>query len=93
MAGKADIVDHVASNVEGITKKQAGDALDAVVEAIADNLKDGDRVSIPGLGSFSVADRAARTGRNPATGATIQIPASKAVKFKVAKDLKEDINS
>ena len=92
MAGKADIIDHVASNVEGITKKQAGEALDAVVACIEGVLRNGGRVSIPGLGSFSVSERAARTGRNPATGATIQIAASKGVKFKPGKDLKDSIN-
>ena len=92
MAGKADIVNHVADSVEGLTKKQAGEALDAVVEAITKHLKMGDRVSVPGFGSFSVSERAARTGRNPKTGATIKIPASKNVRFKPGKDLKDSVN-
>lgn len=92
MAGKADIVNHIADSVEGMTKKQAGEALDAMVAAITTHLKRGDRVSVPGFGSFSVSERAARTGRNPKTGATIKIPASKNVRFKAGKDLKDTVN-
>jgi DNA-binding protein HU-beta len=92
MAGKADIVNHVADSVEGMSKKQASEALDAVVAAITAHLKSGDRVSVPGFGSFSVSERAARTGRNPKTGATIRIPASKNVRFKAGKDLKDTVN-
>lgn len=92
MAGKADIVEHVAQSVEGITKKQAAEALDAVFAAITQHLEDGDRVQISGFGSFSVSERAARQGRNPATGESITIAASKNAKFKAAKDLKEALN-
>ena len=92
MAGKADIVDHVADQVEGLTKKQAGEAADAVFEAITAHLTRGERVTVPSFGSFSVAERAARKGRNPATGEEIQIAASKNVKFKSGKDLKERVN-
>ena len=92
MAGKSNIVDHLADSVDGLTKKQAGEAFDEVVAAIADMLASGERVSIPGLGSFSVAHRPARTGRNPATQKTITIPASKNVKFKIAKDFKDRLN-
>lgn len=93
MAGKADIVDHVASTVDGLTKKQASEAVDATFACIADRLNDGDRVSVPGFGSFSVSERAARKGRNPATGQEIQIAASKNARFKAGKDLKESLNS
>ena len=62
MAGKADIVDAIADGVEGITKKQAAEAFDATVETIASLLKDGERVQIPGLGSFSVTRRTLVTG-------------------------------
>ena len=82
MAGKADIVEYVAGNVDGLTKKQAGEAFDAVIEAITKGLKKGDRVQIP----------AARKGRNPATGATITIKASKNARFKAGKDLKDALN-
>jgi DNA-binding protein HU-beta len=92
MAGKADIVDYVANSVDGITKKQAGEAVDAATESIADYLKKGERVQIGGFGTFSVAERSARKGRNPATGATIQIAASKNVKFKPASTLKDSMN-
>jgi DNA-binding protein HU-beta len=92
MAGKADIVDHVVDSVEGITKKQAAEAFDAVFGAITDCLSDDERVQVPGFGSFAVSERAARQGRNPATGATINIPASKNVSFKPGKDLKEAVN-
>ena len=92
MAGKADIVEYVAGNVDGLTKKQAGEAFDAVIEAITKGLKKGDRVQIPGFGSFSVGKRAARKGRNPATGATITIKASKNARFKAGTDLKDALN-
>lgn len=92
MAGKADIVDDVAGSVDGITKKQAGEAFDAVFDSITGFLKRGDRVTLPGFGSFSVSKRAARKGRNPATGQEIHIPASKNARFKAGKDLKEAVN-
>jgi DNA-binding protein HU-beta len=92
MAGKADIVDHIASSVDGLTKKAAGEAFDAAIEAIVKGLRRGDRVQIPGFGSFSVSKRAARKGRNPATGATITIKASKNVRFKAGKELKDTLN-
>ncbi|MEZ5314367.1 MAG: HU family DNA-binding protein [Thermoanaerobaculia bacterium] len=92
MAGKADIVEHVAGAVDGLTKKQAGEAFEAVIDAITKGLRKGDRVQIPGFGSFSVSKRAARKGRNPATGATITIKASKNARFKAGKELKEALN-
>lgn len=92
MAGKADIVDHIAGSVDGLTKKAAGEAFDAAIEAIVKGLKKGDRVQIPGFGSFSVNKRAARKGRNPATGATIKIPASRVPKFSPSKGLKDALN-
>jgi DNA-binding protein HU-beta len=92
MAGKSDIVDYIADNVEGISKKQANEAYESVVEAIVLHLEKGERVQVPGLGSFSVGQRAARTGRNPKTGESIAIAASKAVRFKVGKDLKDAVN-
>lgn len=92
MAGKADIVDYLVDNVDGLTKKQAAEAFEGVFDAITEILQDGERVSIPGFGSLTVVERAARQGRNPATGATITIPASKNVRFKPGKDLKEAVN-
>ncbi|HXT19159.1 MAG TPA: HU family DNA-binding protein [Thermoanaerobaculia bacterium] len=92
MAGKTDIVDYIADNVEGISKKQAAEAFESAVEAIVMHLEKGDRVQVPGLGSFALSQRAARTGRNPKTGESIAIPASKTVRFKVGKDLKGSVN-
>ena len=92
MAGKADLIDFIADNVEGISKKQAQQAFESLIEVIAMHLEKGDRVQVPGLGSFVVSARAARTGRNPKTGETIKINASKNVRFKVGKDLKDSLN-
>ena len=88
MAGKSDLVNYIADNVEGISKKQANEAFESVVEAIVMHLERGERVQVPGLGSFSLGQRAARTGRNPKTGEAISIAASKTVRFKAGKDLK-----
>jgi DNA-binding protein HU-beta len=92
MAGKADIVDYVADNVEGISKRQAAQAVESVIEALVMHLEKGNRVQVPGLGSFSVSERAARTGRNPKTGESIRIDASKNVRFKAGKELKGSLN-
>jgi DNA-binding protein HU-beta len=91
MAGKADIVDEIADKA-GVTKKQAADAFEVIVKSITKSLKKGERVQLPGFGSFSVSRRDARQGRNPATGETIQIKASKSVRFKMGKDLKDTLN-
>jgi nucleoid DNA-binding protein len=91
MAGKADIVDNIAAQA-GLSKKQAADAFDAAINSITSHLKKGDRVQVPGFGSFSISHRAARTGRNPATGDAIQIKASNNVRFKMGKDLKASVN-
>lgn len=92
MAGKADLVDELANKVEGITKKQAAEAFDHTFNLIRRHLKRGERVQIQGFGSFSVSKRAARKGRNPATGETIMIAASKNVRFKPGKELKDSVN-
>jgi len=92
MAGKAEIVDALAGGVDGMTKKQAAEAVEIVFDTIAKHLKKDDRVQVPGFGSFAVSKRGARKGRNPATGATITIKASKNVRFKAGKDLKEALN-
>jgi DNA-binding protein HU-beta len=91
MAGKADIVDEIADKT-GISKKQAADAFEVILASISKSLKKGERVQLPGFGSFAVSKRNARQGRNPATGATIHIPASKTVRFKIGKDLKDRLN-
>lgn len=74
-----------------ITKKQATEALEAFMHGITTQLKQGQKVSFAGFGTFSVSERKARTGRNPQTGATIQIPATKVPVFKAGKNLKEEI--
>ena len=87
---KAELVSAIAKGA-GITKKQADAALKAAVAAISDALKKGERVAIPGFGIFSVRQRASRKGRNPRTGAVINIPSRKVVVFKPAKDLREGV--
>lgn len=93
MAGKADLVNGIVDRVEGITRRQAAEAFDAVFDAIVNALRSGDgsNVKVPGFGSFSVAERKARKGRNPATGESINIKASKTVRFKAGKELKDSI--
>ena len=93
MAGKADLVNSIVDSVEGMSRRQAAAAFEAVVGAVSDSLKAGEAVKIPGLGSFAVAERGARKGRNPATGESITIKASKTVRFKAGKDLKEAVNT
>lgn len=91
MAGKADIVDKIAGGTD-LSKKQAGEALDAALDAITGALASGDKVTLPGFGTFSVSRRDARQGRNPQTGATIRIAASNSARFKAGKGLKDALN-
>lgn len=88
---KGDLVDAVAGST-GDSKASAAASVDAVLDAITSALKGGDKVQISGFGTFEVRQRAARTGRNPQTGATIQIAASKAPAFKAGKALKDAVN-
>lgn len=88
---KSDLIDAIASAAD-INKSDAGRALDAVVESITDALKRGDQVSLVGFGTFSVKHRAGREGRNPQTGATIQIKPSNVPGFKAGKSLKDAVN-
>lgn len=88
---KNDLVTVVA-NASGLTKADAAKAVDGVFDAITDALKTGDDVRLVGFGSFSVAQRAASQGRNPRTGETIQIAASKQPKFSAGKGLKDAVN-
>lgn len=88
---KSELIEAVATST-GTTKSGAGQAVDAVFEAIEKTLSRGDSVSLIGFGTFSVSNRMARTGRNPRTGESIQIAASRAAKFKSGKGLKEAIN-
>jgi DNA-binding protein HU-beta len=91
MAGKAELVDAIANDA-GLSKKDSTAALDAMINTITGSLKKGERVAIPGLGIFSVADRKARMGINPQTKAKIKIAASKAAKFRAGKELKDLLN-
>ena len=87
---KADLIDSVADATD-MSKAEAGRALDAVLNGIAGSLSQGDSVALVGFGTFNVRERAARMGRNPATGATIQIAASKGEGFKAGKALKDSL--
>ncbi len=88
---KSELIDAVASAAD-LSKADAGRAIDATVAAITDALSSGDSLSLVGFGTFSVSERAARTGRNPRTGETIQIAAAKLPKFKAGKALKDAVN-
>ena len=92
MAGKSDVINAIADQA-GISKKEAAAAFDAFVNYISDACQSGERCAIPGLGSFSVTERKAREGRNPRTKETITIPASKNVRFKAGKDLRDLLNT
>jgi len=87
---KAELINHVADTA-GLSKTAASDAVEAVLGGITSTLASGDSVSLVGFGTFSVADRAARTARNPRTGEAIQVAASKAPKFKPGKALKDAV--
>jgi len=91
MATKSELVEAVA-NITGVSKAEANRAVDAVFTTITDNLVKGEDVRLTGFGSFSVAKRAARKGRNPQTGAEIKIPASIQAKFKAGETLKNAVN-
>ena len=88
---KTDLIDAIADSAD-LSKAAAARAVDAMVEAVAGALKKGDQVSLVGFGTFLVRERAARTGRNPQTGATINIAASKVPSFKAGKALKDAVN-
>ena len=88
---KNDLVAAVAEK-SGLSKAQAGDAVDAAFAAITEALKSGGEVRIIGFGNFMVSERAATEGRNPRTGDPIKIPASKTPKFKAGKGLKDAVN-
>jgi DNA-binding protein HU-beta len=87
---KTDLVNSVAEAGQ-LSKKDAGKAVDAVFEAILNALKDGEKVQLIGFGNFEVRERAARKGRNPQTGAEIEIAASKVPAFKPGKALKDAV--
>ena len=83
---KADLIEKIAGDA-GVTKTQAGAALDSFVEAVTKSLKGGGKVTLVGFGTFTVSKRKARKGRNPQTGAEITIKARKVARFKAGKEL------
>jgi DNA-binding protein HU-beta len=85
---KAELIDQIAGDA-GITKVQANATVDAFTDAVVSALKKGDKVTLVGFGTFSVSSRAARTGRNPQTGAVLKIKARKVPKFKAGKGFTE----
>jgi DNA-binding protein HU-beta len=88
---KSELIDQVAKSAD-ISKAAAGRALDAAIGAVKASLKKGQTVTLVGFGTFYVGKRAARSGRNPRTGATIKIKAAKVPKFRAGKGLKDAIN-
>ena len=88
---KTELIEHIANQAD-ISKAAAARALDAVVGGVTKSLKQGESVSLVGFGTFSVSKRAARSGRNPRTGATIKIKAAKVPKFRPGKALKDSVN-
>lgn len=81
---KSQLIDKIADGAD-ISKAAAGRALDAFIDAVGEALKEGDQVALVGFGTFAVRERAARSGRNPQTGATIEIAAGKVPAFKAGK--------
>jgi len=88
---KTELVNSIAEKA-GLSKADSEKALKAFVDTVTDALKQGDKIAMVGFGTFSVGDRAARVGKNPQTGAAINIPAAKAPKFKAGKALKDAVN-
>lgn len=88
---KSQLVDKIADGAD-LSKAAAARALDAFIDAVGDALKQGDQVSLVGFGTFTVRERASRTGRNPQTGESLEIAAAKLPAFKAGKALKEAVN-
>jgi DNA-binding protein HU-beta len=91
IVNKSQLIDQIAADAD-ISKAAAGRALDSFIEAVSGALKDGDSVVLVGFGTFSVRERAARSGRNPQTGEAIQIAAANIPSFKAGKALKDAVN-
>jgi len=91
LVNKTELIEHIANNAD-ISKAAAARALDSTIDAVKKTLKKGGTVSLVGFGTFAVGKRAARTGRNPRTGATIKIKAAKVPKFRPGKALKDALN-
>ena len=91
LVNKTELIDHIAEKAD-ISKAAAARALDAVIGGVTETLKNNDSVTLVGFGTFSVSERAARTGRNPRTKEAITIEAAKVPKFKAGKALKDAVN-
>ena len=91
LVNKSELIDRIAESAD-ISKAAAGRALEAALAGITDSLKNAETVSLVGFGTFLVRERAARTGRNPQTGASIEIAAAKVPAFKAGKALKDALN-
>ena len=89
---KTELVAAIADKTE-LSKKDSEKALKAFIDVVGEELKKGEKIQLVGFGTFEVAERAARTGQNPQTGKAIEIPASKAPKFKAGKALKDSVNA
>ena len=89
---KTELVAAISEKTE-LTKKDSEKALKALIDVVAEDLKKGEKVQLVGFGTFEVSERAARTGKNPQTGAEIKIAACKAPKFKAGKALKDAVNA
>jgi len=85
---KTELINKVAEKV-GMKKREVGAVVNAMIESIKETLQKGEKVGIVGFGTFAVANRAARDGRNPRTGETLRIPEKKVVRFRLGKDLME----
>jgi DNA-binding protein HU-beta len=88
---KSELIDKIANDA-GITKAAAQRAIESIIEGIGGTLRKGERTTLVGFGTFTVSKRKARTGRNPQTGATIEIPAKKSVRFRAGKELEDLLN-
>jgi DNA-binding protein HU-beta len=89
---KTELIERIAAKAD-ISRAAAGVALDATLASLSEALVAGDSVSLVGFGTFKVGERAARTGKNPATGAALEIPASKSARFTPGKALKDALNA
>ena len=88
---KADLVNAIAKET-GLSKVKSGEALDAFVTAVSESLKNGDKVTLVGFGTFATSQREARKGRNPKTGEVINIPSKRVAKFKAGSELTKSVN-
>lgn len=88
---KTDLVNEIAKQT-GLSKVKSGEAVDAFVSAVSESLKKGDKVTLVGFGTFTTSKRGARKGRNPKTGAEINIPSKRVAKFKAGSELSKTVN-